>query len=94
MAELVEQSLDDMVVPLRDLMDRGIFSETEIKSIVSRRREYEYLLRRRVARKADFLRYVEIEMKLERLRKIRTKKINEQQERKESSKIPDRVKKK
>jgi len=93
MAELVEQSLDDMVVPLRDLMDRGIFSETEIKSIVSRRREYEYLLRRRVARKADFLRYVEIEMKLERLRKIRTKKINEQQERKESSKIPDRVKK-
>ncbi|KAL3923636.1 MAG: hypothetical protein SGILL_001547 [Bacillariaceae sp.] len=61
-----------MVAPLRDLMDRNIFSETEIKAIVARRRESEYLLRRLAARKADFLRYIEQEMALERLRELRT----------------------
>ena len=61
-----------MVAPLRDLMDRQIFSETEIKAIVSRRRESEYLLRRRTARKADFLRYIEAEMNLEKLRNLRS----------------------
>ena len=61
-----------MVAPLRDLMDRQIFTETEIKAIVSRRRESEYLLRRRTARKADFLRYIEAEMNLEKLRNLRS----------------------
>lgn len=90
MAEQVQSALDSMVAPLRDLMDRGIFSEEEIKTIVSRRREYEYLLRRRVARKADFLRYIEAEMALEKLRKLRTKRINQRQERKREEKVPDR----
>lgn len=72
MAEQVQEALDQMVAPLRDLMDRNIFSETEIKAIVSRRRESEYLLRRRAARKADFLRYIEAEQLLEELRRIRT----------------------
>ena len=31
MAELVQQTLDRMVVPLRDLMDRGIFSEVSAR---------------------------------------------------------------
>ncbi|KAL3943295.1 MAG: hypothetical protein SGBAC_002623 [Bacillariaceae sp.] len=73
MAEHVQESLDRMVAPLRDLMDRQIFSETEIKTIVERRRESEYLLRRVAARKADFLRYIKAEQDLERLRQIRTK---------------------
>lgn len=72
MAEQVQASLDQMVAPLRDLIDREIFTETEVKSIVARRRESEYLLRRRAARKVDFLRYIEIEQKLEELRKLRT----------------------
>ena len=61
-----------MVEPLRDLMDRQIFTEAEVKAIVSRRRESEYLLRRRAARKADFLRYIEAEMNLEKLRSLRS----------------------
>mmetsp|Transcript_23332 Transcript_23332/g.57422 ORF Transcript_23332/g.57422 Transcript_23332/m.57422 type:complete len:595 (-) Transcript_23332:31-1815(-) len=73
MAEHVQESLDRMVAPLRDLMDRQIFSETEIKAIVERRRESEYLLRRVAARKADFLRYIQAEQDLERLRQLRTK---------------------
>jgi U3 small nucleolar RNA-associated protein 6 len=72
MAEHVQAALDQMVTPLRDLMDRHIFTEMEIKAIVARRRESEYLLRRMAARKADFLRYIEQEMALERLRELRT----------------------
>eukprot|EP00537_Pseudo-nitzschia_pungens_P009910 CAMPEP_0172384426 /NCGR_PEP_ID=MMETSP1061-20121228/2194_1 /TAXON_ID=37318 /ORGANISM="Pseudo-nitzschia pungens, Strain cf. pungens" /LENGTH=735 /DNA_ID=CAMNT_0013113047 /DNA_START=56 /DNA_END=2260 /DNA_ORIENTATION=+ len=72
MAEHVQAALDRMVAPLRDLMDRHIFSEDEIRAIVTRRRESEYLLRRRAARKADFIRYIEAEMLLEKLRVLRT----------------------
>jgi U3 small nucleolar RNA-associated protein 6 len=72
MAEHVQAALDQMVAPLRDLMDRNIFSEEETKAIVARRRESEYLLRRLTARKADFLRYIEAEQGLEKLRQLRT----------------------
>mmetsp|Transcript_26736 Transcript_26736/g.40608 ORF Transcript_26736/g.40608 Transcript_26736/m.40608 type:complete len:624 (-) Transcript_26736:26-1897(-) len=90
MAEQVQSALDKFVAPLKDLLDRGVFSEEEIKTIVSRRREHEYLLRRRVARQADFLRYIEDEMTLEKLRKLRTKRINQRQERKKGEKVPER----
>jgi hypothetical protein len=73
MAEHVQEALDRMVAPLRDLMDRQIFTDQEIKVIVARRRESEYLLRRLTARKADFLRYIQAEQGLERLRQLRTK---------------------
>lgn len=51
------------------------YGQPEIKAIVSRRRDSEYLLKRREARKADFLRYAETETKLERLRKLRWNRI-------------------
>lgn len=73
MAEHVQEALDRMVAPLRDLMEREIFSEQEVKAIVERRRESEYLLRRITARKADFLRYIQAEQDLERLRQLRMK---------------------
>ena len=57
-------------------MDRGVFSEDEIKAIVARRRESEYLIRRRSVRKADFLRYLSQEIQLEKLRELRMKKKN------------------
>jgi U3 small nucleolar RNA-associated protein 6 len=82
MAEHVQAALDDMVAPLRDWLDRGIFSQCEIQAIVSRRRESEYALRRRAARKADFLRYIESEMALESLRQLRTKKVSNRRDRK------------
>jgi hypothetical protein len=70
-----------MVAPLRDLLDREIFADSEIKSIVARRRESEYLLRRRAARKADFLRYIEAEQALEKLRLLRTVKRKREEKR-------------
>ena len=72
MAEHVQAALDQMVEPLKDLLDRQIFSSSEIHAIVERRRESEYLLRRRAARKADFLRYIQAEQNLEKLRVLRT----------------------
>jgi U3 small nucleolar RNA-associated protein 6 len=72
MAEQVQAVLDGMVAPLRDLLERNIFSEQEIQAIVARRRESEYLLRRRAVRKADYLRYLEKELQLEKLRELRS----------------------
>mmetsp|Transcript_9442 Transcript_9442/g.11022 ORF Transcript_9442/g.11022 Transcript_9442/m.11022 type:complete len:747 (+) Transcript_9442:82-2322(+) len=73
MAEQVQEVLDRMVPALRDLMDKGIFSENEIRAIVTRRRTSEYLLRRRAPRKTDYSRYIEAEENLEKLRSIRNK---------------------
>lgn len=49
--------------------------KSEVTSIVERRRDSEYLLRRRVARKTDFARYIEAEKNLEKLRMLRNKKV-------------------
>jgi len=76
MAEQVQSILERMVAPLKDLRDRGLFSPTEIHAIVERRRRSEYLLQRRsAARLADFLRYIEDEILLEKLRKLRKEKV-------------------
>jgi len=65
-----------MVAPLKDLRDRGIFSQEEIHSIVQRRRASEMTLQRRSGvRKSDYLRYIEEELLLERLRKLRKQKV-------------------
>jgi len=75
MAEQVQAVLDRMVPALRDLMEKEVFTQTEIKAIVSRRREYEYLLRRRSSRKSDYLVYIDAEKNLESLRSLRLKKV-------------------
>jgi U3 small nucleolar RNA-associated protein 6 len=87
MAEHVQAILDEMVAPLRDLQEREIFSDDEIHAIVQRRRSSEYLLRRRIPRKSDFLDYLQAEMNLEKLRKLRMKRrkrTTEQSEQQES----------
>lgn len=49
--------------------------QTEIRAIVAKRRDFEYMLRRHETRKLDFMRYVEHELNLETLRDLRTKRI-------------------
>mmetsp|Transcript_11174 Transcript_11174/g.20771 ORF Transcript_11174/g.20771 Transcript_11174/m.20771 type:complete len:593 (-) Transcript_11174:3058-4836(-) len=73
MADNVQRELEAMIPELEDLTDRGLFSSEEIRSIVSKRRDHEYNLQRRAPRKEDFLRYIEYEISLERLRKKRKK---------------------
>lgn len=76
MAEEVQRILDGMVPALADLQERSVFSQREIHAIVDRRRQSEYAVRRRHPRKADFLRYIQDEHALERLRLLR---VNRQQ---------------
>ncbi len=59
------------------------FKQSEIKAIVSRRRESEYLLRRLTPRKADYQRYIEAEKNLEKLRSLRRKMVLKRQKAKE-----------
>ena len=42
---------------------------------MKRRTHFEYALRRRISRKADFLRYIEYEMNLEALRRRRRERL-------------------
>jgi U3 small nucleolar RNA-associated protein 6 len=77
MAEQVQAILDEMVAPLADLQNRGIFTSVEIEQIVARRREFEYRLRRRQPRRSDYLQYLEMEETLEELRRLRTRRLNE-----------------
>lgn len=71
MADTVEVLLERMLPELEDLRAHGIFNEEELKGIVSKRRDFEYLLKRRSPRKVDFVRYIKYELALDRLRRKR-----------------------
>ncbi|KAG0216542.1 U3 snoRNP protein [Mortierella sp. GBA30] len=71
MADTVQFYMEEMIPEMRDLEQKGIFTKKEITSILKQREKYEYALKRRIAKKADFLRYIEYEMNLEALRKKR-----------------------
>ena len=55
MADTVRYLLEDLVPELEDLQERGYFSRAEIKQIVKKRTDFEYMLKRRAALKADYL---------------------------------------
>ncbi|KAF9528547.1 U3 small nucleolar RNA-associated protein 6-domain-containing protein [Crepidotus variabilis] len=73
--ERVHFEQERMVEELKDLVDRGLFTEKETKQILKKRTHYETLLIRRVAKKSDFLRYAAYEMGLEALRRKRVHRI-------------------
>lgn len=56
MADTVRYLMEEMVPELEDLEERGYFTRSEIKQIVRKRTDFEYLLKRRAALKADYLR--------------------------------------
>lgn len=62
-----EQMLDE----LKDLVEKNLFTEQETKQIMKKRTGFETALVRRVAKKADYLRYATYEMGLEQLRRKR-----------------------
>jgi U3 small nucleolar RNA-associated protein 6 len=71
MAENVELSLERMLPALQDLQKRQIFDEAEVRSMIEQRRTFEYKLQKRAAELGDYIRYLEYELKLERLRRLR-----------------------
>ncbi|RHZ83285.1 hypothetical protein Glove_97g85 [Diversispora epigaea] len=71
MAETVQFNLEQMIPELKDLEKKGIFTKKEIKDIIKKRSNFEYALKRRPTQVKDFLKYIEYEMNLEKLRKKR-----------------------
>lgn len=75
--EKVQFQLESTLPELKDLYEKGLFSKHEIDQITKRRTQFETALIRRVTRKDDFFKYAEYEINLERLRKVRWKKLSE-----------------
>ncbi|KAG6862332.1 hypothetical protein C0995_016030 [Termitomyces sp. Mi166 len=69
--ERVQFQQEQMLDELKDLVEKHLFTEKEVKQIVKKRTAFETALVRRVAQKADFLRYASYEMGLEQLRRKR-----------------------
>ncbi|GAO46438.1 hypothetical protein G7K_0669-t1 [Saitoella complicata NRRL Y-17804] len=76
MTDKVQYYIEQGLPELKDLEQKKIFSKLECKAIMKKRTEFEQALARRIAKKTDFLRYVEYEMNLEALRKKRVKRLN------------------
>jgi len=62
-----------MLPELHDFTKRKIFSSTEVRAIIKKRRNFEYNVRRKQIYKVDFLRYAEYETRLDLLRRKRKK---------------------
>ena len=58
MADTVQYLLEAQIPELEDFEKRGYFDRAELKQIIKRRQDFEYLLKRRAALKQDFYRYV------------------------------------
>lgn len=48
--------MEEMIPELEDFQQKNYFNKSEIKQIVKKRQDFEYLLKRRAALKQDFLR--------------------------------------
>jgi U3 small nucleolar RNA-associated protein 6 len=66
-----------MLPALKALHEHGIFSASEVKQIYKTRSDFERRLVARIARKEDYLRYIEYETRLEKLRSVRWDRISE-----------------
>lgn len=74
--ERVQWNQEQMLSELKDLQQKRIFSPAEVREILKKRTTFETALIRRTPRKKDFLAYIEYEMNLERLRRMRVKKLS------------------
>lgn len=48
--------MEEMIPELEDMQKKKYFSKAEIKQIVKRRQDFEYMLKRKAALKQDFVR--------------------------------------
>ncbi|EPQ57473.1 hypothetical protein GLOTRDRAFT_38919 [Gloeophyllum trabeum ATCC 11539] len=74
--ERVQFQQEQMLAELKDLVQKGLFTQNETKQIMKKRTAFETALVRRIPKKADFLRYAAYEMGLEALRKKRIERLN------------------
>ncbi|XP_062507486.1 U3 small nucleolar RNA-associated protein 6 homolog [Corticium candelabrum] len=75
MAEVVQRNLEARLDELDELERKGLFSREEIRTIVRKRRNFEYQINRRIVQKEDYLRYIQYEISLDMLRRKRKKRV-------------------
>ncbi|GAA5922923.1 hypothetical protein JCM1841_004474 [Sporobolomyces salmonicolor] len=74
--EKVQLALERFLPELRDLQQKNVFTKDEIADIVAKRRGYETsLVAARATKPLDYLRYIEYEQRLEKLRKARVTRL-------------------
>lgn len=74
MAESVHAQLEAHLPELEDLHARKLFTREELSMLVKQRAQLERGVRRRAPTKADFLKYIKHEMRVEKLRRMRLQK--------------------
>jgi len=75
MADVVRANMERMVPELEDLVEKNILSKVEVRSVIKRRRAFEYRLKNRAVDKMDYLNYISYEMNFETLRRERKKRL-------------------
>ncbi|KAI0769680.1 U3 small nucleolar RNA-associated protein 6-domain-containing protein [Trametes elegans] len=73
--ERVQFQQEQMLAELKDLVQKGLFTQNEVKQIMQKRTAFETALVRRIPKKSDFLRYATYEMSLEALRRKRAERL-------------------
>ncbi|RPD63879.1 hypothetical protein L227DRAFT_572320 [Lentinus tigrinus ALCF2SS1-6] len=73
--ERVQFQQEQMLAELKDLVEKGLFTQKEVKQIMQKRTAFETALVRRIPKKSDFLRYAAYEMGLEALRRKRAERM-------------------
>jgi len=74
MADSVQFVLDRLAHTFRSMESLEIFTKEEVASIVKKRTDYEYVMKRRQLSPGDVYQYVEYEINLEKLRLLRCSK--------------------
>lgn len=64
MAEIVEYRIEKTVEDLNLLVDFGLFSKSNARDILKKRKDFEYILQRRTKTKLDYLKYIKFEVNL------------------------------
>ena len=71
MAEVVQSHIEEMLPEVYELQQLGILSSLEAKSVIKTRTDFEYKMRRRISKKQDFLRFIDYELKFDKLKQSR-----------------------
>jgi U3 small nucleolar RNA-associated protein 6 len=74
--EKVHFQLESTLPELKDLQEKGLFTKQELRQITLHRTKHESALIKRAGKPEDFLKYAEYEIGIERLRKIRWKRLS------------------
>ncbi|CEL61529.1 U3 small nucleolar RNA-associated protein 6 OS=Schizosaccharomyces pombe (strain 972 / ATCC 24843) GN=utp6 PE=3 SV=1 [Rhizoctonia solani AG-1 IB] len=67
---------EQMLPELKELEEKGLFSQSETRAILKQRTTFESALVRRVALKSDYIKYIQYEITLEALRKKRSSRLS------------------